>query len=121
MSYCRWPIYIIQTVDSEIHCFDVSEPDEDCDHHNGFWSAPYESEEQVYRHMAWHMRKFEEEKKFNEYHVLEDAIIEALTTPYYTRWYHRLDPWRWLYWRRYERAERIICETIQKVIAGEAG
>lgn len=35
---------------------------------------------------------------------LEFHLLEHLTTPYYIKWYHRLDPWRWLYWRKYWKA-----------------
>jgi hypothetical protein len=103
MSYCRNPIYIIKTCHGNINCFDVNDFDPKSKHHHGFWSDPYKNEQQVYDHMKWHVSLFEAEAKYDEADLLKSHIVDLMAMPYYTKWYHRLDPWRWLFWRRYYR------------------
>ena len=96
MSYVRSPIYIIRTQYNNLNCFDTNDPESE--HHHGFWNDPYRNDQQIYDHMRWHIKRFEEENKFDEAHWLEDQLMELLTLPYYTKWYHMFDPWRWLFW-----------------------
>lgn len=111
MSYCRSPIYIIRSVTGNIECFDVSDPDPSSQHHDGYFETEYKDDQQVHEHMRWHIRQFFKQDKIDEAHWLGDQLLDALTLPYYTKWHHWLDPWRWLFWRRYWKIETWIEEA----------
>ena len=106
MSYCRSPIYVIQRCGGIIQCFDTH-------HHKDIVSIvpKGDPDECAYDHMRWHVRAYNEEKDFDNANYLEMQILDAMTTPFYKKWYHHLDPWRWLYWRRRHKIDEWLDES----------